>query len=195
MSKSVMKIPFMGLWLTVDQLAGYGTEYANMSLRESNDKGLPGKRIRANFGVRRSEVIAMAFRLLDVADMMQPDSTYATSDSVHSSKGESVPAHDGFNTLRREVRPVDIDEIDGRKRDVAERFERLRRRLPTLQLAQRVLERCDDDVAQTLTALLMMADQAGDLPLRAELQVVPAAEGIRGDADFVLECATTNTKH
>lgn len=196
MSKTVMKIPFMGYWLTIDRLAGYGTEYADMSLRENNDKGQPGKRIKANFGVKRAEVIAMAFNLLDVADMMQPDSTYATSDSVHSSKGESIPVHAGFNQLRREVRPPDIDEVDGRKRDVAERFERLRQRMPELQLAQRVFERCSDEVALTLASLLVMVDQTGDLPLRAGMQFMPSPEAMQAMASAVAGAeAGDKTKH
>lgn len=196
MSKTVMKVPFMGYWLTVDRLAGYGTEYADMSLRESNGKGQPGRRVKAKFGVKRAEVIAMAFNLLDVAEMMQPDSTYATSDSVHSSKGESIPIHAGFNQLRREVRQPNIDEVDGRKRDVAVRFERMRQRMPVLQLAQRVLERCEEDVAQTLSALLVMVDETGDLPLRAVMQVTPSPEAMVAMSTAVA-CAETGdkTKH
>lgn len=195
MSKPVMKVPFMGYWLTVDRIGGYGSEHADLALRESTPKGVPGKRIKANFGVKRADLIAMAFNLLDVADAMQPDSTYATSDSVHSGKGESIPCNAGFNQLRREVRPLDIDEVDGRKRDVAERFERLRKRMPSLQLAQRVLERCNDDVAQTISCLLILADQSGDLPVRVGMDMAPSPEAMESMAVMMQASDPDKIKH
>lgn len=195
MSKPVMKVPFMGYWLTVDRIGGYGSEHADLALRESTEKGAPGKRVKALFGAKRADLIGMAFNLLDVADAMQPDSTYATSDSVHSGKGESIPAHAGFNQLRKDVRPLDIDEVDGRKRDVAERFEKLRKRMPTLQLAQRVSERCNDDVAQTIACLLIMADQTGDLPVRVGMGMAPSPEAMEAMAEMMESADPNKIKH
>lgn len=171
MSKPVMKTRFLGKqhqgqWLTVDRLYGSGAEYADLSFRDCNEKGQPGKRIVVEFGVTRTEVIQAAFGLLDVADVMQPESTYAHSESVHS--GLSEPRPDSLSFLE-----LNLAE---RKRDVVKNHQRLRERMPTLQLAQRVLERCNDEVAATLCALLVTADQTGDLPLRAETVVRPPPE-------------------
>ncbi|MDR0770597.1 MAG: hypothetical protein LBE75_05315 [Burkholderiales bacterium] len=181
MNKRVMEVPFMGYWITVDRIGGYGAERCDISLRERNEKGRPGKRANGYFGARRAELIRMAFDLLDVADFMQPDTTYAMSDTVHASKGESLPVHAGFNKLRKEVGTVlNDEEVEKRKLSTTLRFEQIRRRMSTLQLAQIVLEECNTDIAESINAILTFAKKSGDLPFRAEfgITVLPEKPGV-----------------
>lgn len=174
-----MKTPLFGLWLTVERLAGFGGERVDVSLREPNEKGQPGKRIKAQYGMNRAMVIAAAFALLDVADQMLADSTFATSDALPCNKGESQPLNSTFQKLRAEAaaRAAGINPSE-RAADMAVKFERLRGRLPTLQLAQRVLENCGDDVHQSLAALLMLADNTNALPFSAGVEIVPAGSSL-----------------
>lgn len=176
-NKPLLKVELFGHYLTVDDLSGYGTEYATLSLREIKNKakGQPGRRIKLDQATR-TKLIELAFGLLDVADQMQPKATYATSDTVHSGMAEPSPANATFHKLAEEAREPDID---GRRRDTSARWLRLQQRMPELQLAQRVLERCSDDVALTLASLLVMVDQTGDLPLRAGMQVMPSPEAMQ----------------
>ena len=182
-NKPLLKAELFGHYLTVDDLGGYGTEYATLSLREIKNKlkGQPGRRVMLDQATR-TKLIELAFGLLDVADQMQPKATYATSDTVHSGMAEPTPANGTFHKLAAEARGEDID---GRRRDAALRFQRLRKRMPELQLAQRVLERCSDEVAITLASLLLMVDQTGDLPLRAGMQVMPSPEAMSALASAV----------
>lgn len=193
--KHLLKFELFDHYLTVDELTGYGTEYATLSLREIKDKakGLPGRRVKLNPATTRTQLIELAFGLLDVADQMQPKATYATSDTVHSGMAEPTPANATFHKLAEEAREPDID---GRRRDTSARFQRLRQRMPELQLAQRVFERCSDEVALTLASLLVMVDQTGDLPLRAGMQVMPSPEAMQAMASAVAGAeAGDKTKH
>ena len=193
--KHLLKFELFGHYLTVDELTGYGAEYATLSLREIKDKakGLPGRRVKLNPATTRTQLIELAFGLLDVADQMQPKATYATSDTVHSGMAEPTPANATFHKLAEEAREPDID---GRRRDTSARFQRLRQRMPELQLAQRVFERCSDEVALTLASLLVMVDQTGDLPLRAGMQFMPSPEAMQAMASAVAGAeAGDKTKH
>lgn len=181
--KPLMKFELFGHYLTVDDLGGgYGTEFATLSLREIKDKskGQVGRRVMLNPATTRTQLIDLAFGLLDVADQMQPRATYAMSDTVHSGMSEPTPSNATFHKLAEEAREPDID---GRRRDTSARFQRLRQRMPELQLAQRVLERCSDEVALTLASLLVMVDQTGDLPLRAGVQLMPSEEAMAAMAE------------
>jgi hypothetical protein len=193
--KHLLKFELFDHYLTVDELTGYGTEYATLSLREIKDKakGLPGRRVKLNPATTRTQLIELAFGLLDVADQMQPKATYATSDTVHSGMAEPTPANATFHKLAEEAREPDID---GRRRDTSARFQRLRQRMPELQLAQRVFERCSDEVALTLASLLVMVDQTGDLPLRAGMQFMPSPEAMQAMVSAVAGAeAGDKTKH
>lgn len=193
--KHLLKFELFGHYLTVDELTGYGTEYATLSLREIKDKakGLPGRRVKLNPATTRTQLIELAFGLLDVADQMQPKATYAMSDTVHSGMSEPTPSNATFHKLAEEAREPDID---GRRRDNSMRFQRLRERMPELQLAQRVLERCSDEVALTLASLLVMVDQTGDLPLRVGMQVMPSPEAMAAMTTAVAGVdAGDKTKH
>jgi hypothetical protein len=174
-TKPLLKFEIFGHYLTVDDLTGYGSEFATVSLREikNKPKAQPGSRVMLNPATSRTQLIELAFGLLDVADQMQPKATFATSDTVHSGAAEPTPLNSTFCKLAQDSPQPDIDR---RRRDVSARFHRLRQRMPELQLAQRVLERCSDEVAMTLASLLFMADQTGDLPLRAGMQVAPSPE-------------------
>ncbi|TAL87331.1 MAG: hypothetical protein EPN74_02085 [Rhodanobacter sp.] len=167
MSKFLMKTPFFGYWLTVDELHGYGTERATLSLRERNRHGQPGKRVGADFGMKRAAVIATAFELLDIADKMLPSTTFATSDTEFCTSAEPIPCNDTFLAMEQEE-----TNVQARCQRAVNAFSNLRRRLPTLQRLQRLLEQCDDDIAATMDVMLLMLEQTGDLPFRASVGVV-----------------------
>lgn len=150
MSKCLMKTPFFGYWLTVDELHGYGTERATLSLRERNRHGQPGKRVGADFGMKRAAVIATAFELLDIADKMLPSTTFATSDTVFSARAEPLPRNETFMAMER---------LEQENTQV-----KVRRR--------RLLEQCHDDIAATMDVMLLMLEQTGDLPFRASVGMV-----------------------
>lgn len=166
MSKCLMKTPFFGYWLTVDQLHGYGTEYASLSLRESARSGRPGKRVGVRYAMKRAEVIDCAFELLDIADKMLPSTTFSTSDAVFCNSAEPRPRNETFSAVEQKNA-----QVQARRRHAVNAFSKLRRRLPMLQRLQRVLEQCDDNLAATLDATLLIAEQTGDLPFHAHVEV------------------------
>lgn len=176
MNKNLPPKRFFDFWLTVDDVSGHGSEYAILSLRGSTPRGRPGKRL-AMKGMTRGEVVEIAFQLLDLADQMQPKTTYATSESV-STEQEPLPHSDAFFSA------LDATTEMARRRDVAERYRRLKSRMPLLQLAQRVLERCDDEIADTLHATLLGVAQTGTLPFSAfiEFREAPDPTSLSNDA-------------
>lgn len=158
------------LWLCVECLAGCGY-LAILSIRETKLVGgkkeqrmkqaKPGARLFLDHK-KREDLIALAFDLLAIAERMQPEATYNNSQSRYARGKDQQPYSEAFR--------LTLDQIQDKKKAVANRWRNLHNRMHILQLAQRVLEDCDEETAGLLATLLMAADQTGTLPIRASIQ-------------------------
>lgn len=170
--------------LTTEGVSGVGCEHATVGLRALGEDGAPGTCVMVEHGLSRSDVIALAFGLLDIADQMQPLATYSTSSAVAGALTEFAPGNETFTRLVAEHAAASSS-VAERRLDTAQRYRLLKERMPTLQLCQRVLERASKDVADTLYAMLSMADQCGNLPFRAGMSVAPS-EGLQQTLESAL---------
>lgn len=131
--------------LTVDSITTHGAARAMVSVRGHEDPDCPA----ASAALTRDALVAFALGILDLSEHLVEDGAYHTSDSVR----------DGQAT------------VSTRHRDGLRRYFRIRDRLPILQLAQRVLEKADDNTARKLLILLGHADATGQLPLEVNLDL------------------------
>lgn len=159
MAKHLVESKLFDGWLTLDELGGASKEVAILSLRKENTKGNPGKRLRMSI-INRAELTALAFALLDITDLMSPESVNATSQVFGTRFAEPWPVNETFMKMAN---------TDQRRRDVAQRHRRINERMPILHRAQRLLEECDDKVAETLDFVMSVAKHTGDLPLRTNV--------------------------
>lgn len=169
--------------LCIEGFPGYGSEMAILSLRSFKENGKTGSRVHVG-NVDRATLIGFAFGLLDVAEKMQPRTTYQQSSCVGTAGQEPTPRHTDFWADKDPEEPGDIQQ---RRQSTHDRFCKLRKRLPTLQLAQRVLEACDTEVAHTVHYLLTIAEQGEALPFRLEFALAvpidnPETDSITPDA-------------
>lgn len=125
--------------VTVDGITGHGAARATFTLNTPAGD--------ASGACTREALVSFALDLLALSGQMIDDAAYATSDTVR--EGEGL--------------------ISRRHSDGLRRFFRLRARLPILQLAQGVLEKADDQTANTLLALLAQAQATGSLPIKVDV--------------------------
>lgn len=186
MSKEQVHFKFNigSLAVSVEGGGGYGAprmnDYVAMSVRMLNENGRPGKRESVNHYVKRQEIAAIGMAFLDVARKMAPETTWARSETVAS-----------YRTQQRAVIPLTAAEKDGIDkflaecgehilRDPAASFDKLRKRIATLQRVQFLLERLDDNGAEQLDILTTIMEHTGALPMKLGLAVVPL-DGLAGE--------------
>jgi hypothetical protein len=171
--------------ITLEDGGGYGApiafDHVTMCVRRLAENGKPGAREAVHFGVRRTEIAAIGMSFLNVAANMAPETIWARSEIVASAGAQQRPVvplslEEGQN-LTDYLAQIDPKLV----RDPLISFDKLRKRMPTLQRAQFLLERVDDDVAQQIDILLALVEQTGALPVRFELVPIPA-EGLMPDA-------------
>jgi len=139
--------------IAVDSISGHGAAEATIEIRKIGATKR-GNRTTASGRVNRQSLTLFALQLLDLAEQMMHPDAYASSTAMANSD-------------------VTRAMIDRRRKDSTQRYFRLIDRLPILQLSQRVLERCDDTVAQTLLLLLGHAEVSGTMPVSAKVQLSP----------------------
>jgi hypothetical protein len=139
--------------VALESISGHGAARAAFSLKQITPCGKIGREWDAG-SVTRTEMTTFALNLLDIADQMMHDEAYSRSSALNP-------------TATEEARAI----LERRKKDATQRYFRITERLPILLLAQRVIERCNDEVAQSLLMLLGHAEARGVLPLKVALQV------------------------
>lgn len=145
------------LMVCVDRISGHGNARASLSVRRVSPAGQPGRAVACSSQVSRNDLIGFACGLLAVAEQMIDPKAFTSTDSFDE--------------------PHQAEALRKRSTDATKRYFRLQDRLPLLQLSQRVLERCSDEVANTLLALLANADATGVLPVKADVRVGLSAVG------------------
>lgn len=139
------------LMVSVERISGHGNARASMSVRRLSPDGEPAAAVACSSHVSRNDLIGFACGLLGVAEQMIEPKAFTSTDSF--------------------AEPHQAEALRKRSSDATKRYFALQDRLPLLQLTQRVLERCSDEVAHTLLALLANADSTGVLPVKADVRV------------------------
>jgi len=168
------------LAVCVEDGSGYGAptlfDTVGLSIRTIGEKGKLGKREAVTHFVHRHEIASIGMAFLDVAKQMTPETIWGRSETVYSS------------AQQHQVLPLSVQERNGREdyitkmgpallSDPASSFEKLRKRMPTLQRMQYLLERVDDTQAQQLEMLLTIMEHVGTLPFSIAVgAVLPNAE-------------------
>ncbi len=160
-------------WLCVESLAGHDT-MAVLSLRKTKIVGgknkqfkRPGPRLLLDHK-KRHDLIALALDLLAVAQKMLPEATFNNSRGVFARGKDQEPQSEAFRFTREQLQET--------IRTKVQRWHTLHERIHILQLAARVLEDCNEDVATTIASLLFVAERQGALPITAVLQASPVDE-------------------
>lgn len=166
---------------------GYGSptlhDTVTLSVREVKENGKLGGR-QSVIAARRTDIAAIGMSFLDVARTMAPETMWARSDTVATSKQQ--PKARPLTVKNREDMDKFVDEAGADLvRSPAVAFEKLRQRMPILQRLQYLLERTDDGLAEQLEILLMVAEQTGKLPF--EISLLPAGMVVAGDDDPVVK--------
>lgn len=143
--------------IQVESITGHGAARAALAMR------LDGARV-ATESLTRETLFSFALELLDLCENMVDDRAYHTSDSMRDGKGA----------------------VSSRYEDGLRMHYRLRDRLPILQLAQRLLERADDETANTFLTLLASASTTGEIPIRVEVDFKHAPTAPRPPAALSL---------
>lgn len=154
-----------GFWLVVeDYVDAMAPDAVLVSLR-GDVKGArrPGPRTAFENVVGRAQLFGLAYDLIDVAEVMLPETTLNTSAAIAKGGALPIPRNKRFADGAREHRgPRHRPHEDG----VMAAFARIQGRMPVLQRAQRVLERCDDATADYVEDILIQIERAGStLPL------------------------------
>jgi hypothetical protein len=173
-----VKFPIGDKWVCVEDGGGCVPEHPDhvtFAVCEAQTNGRPGARVAARFAVRRHRVLELALRLLELADRMTPETTWANSRAVLD-EGQPPQVFEGGEGDRALVERLIGDAPLNFARNAWAKSERLRARMPVLRAAQGLLEHCDDDTAASLHVLIAAADLHGGLPV----QLVVA----RADTDF-----------
>jgi hypothetical protein len=157
-------------WLCIESADGPAPGHPDsvtVALRRSRSRGQPGRRIEANPGTQRCEILALGLRLLELADRMTPETTWSESQAAHG--GARPPRVLNLGAAERElIERLSPDQPIDFARHVYQCSERLRVRMPILRAAQSVLEHCNDETAAGLYLMLATADMYGYLPVRTE---------------------------
>jgi hypothetical protein len=136
--------------IAVTAISGHGAAEATIEVQKASQGR--GNRPAVEGRVNRQNLTLFALELLDLAEQMVHQDAYASSTALAN------------NDVTRAL-------IDRRRKDATQRYFRIVDRLPILQLCQRVLERCDDTVAQTLLLLLGHAEANGTMPVTAKVHL------------------------
>ncbi len=163
-----------GLWLVVEEFVGIGDRAVLMSIRQRStgrDTSRPGPRLCLDQSAGRAKLLTLAYDLIDVADRMLPETTMATSETVATTGTLPTVHNRRFNEEGRRITAGSRDLH--RELDAATRWRVLERRLPTLQRAQRVLERCDRDTAEWLEDVLTVVERTGRPPVLPNVTPAP----------------------
>lgn len=153
---------------------GYGSpelhDSVTLSIRAVNNKNKLGARDAVSFYAKRSEMAAIGLAFLDVARGMAPETMWARSEQVVSGKTQqkrimplTMVEEGGIQKMLDELGPELV-------RSPAVQFDKLRARMPTLQRMQFLLERANDDLAQQLDLLLLLAEMNDVLPFRVVVE-------------------------
>ncbi len=160
-------------WLCVESLTSTATE-AVLSLRKTKTVGgknkqfkRPGPRLLLDYK-KRHQLIALALDLLAVAQKMLPEATFNNSRTTFARGNDQEPQSEAFQVAH--------EQLEEKIRTNVRHWHTLHERIYILQLAARVLEDCDEDVATTIAALLFVAERGGALPITAVLRASPVDE-------------------
>ena len=162
-----------GLWLVVEEFVGIGDRAVLMSIRRraaGRNTSRPGPRLCLDQSAGRAKLLALAYDLIAVADRMLPETTMVTSEVVATAGTLPAVHNRRFNEEGHRIAAGSRDLH--RERDAATRWRVLERRLPALQRAQRVLERCDRETAEWLEDVLTVVERTGRPPVLPN--VIPA---------------------
>lgn len=162
------------LWLCVEKLERYGGAVM-VAVRKTKIIGKkeklplkrPGPRLLLDYK-KRHEVIALAFDLLGIAQKMLPEVTFNNSQWHYAPGQDRQPQSEAFRFTCELVKKT--------MEESAHRWRKLNDRIHILQLAARVLEDCDEDVATTIGSLLFLAERQGVLPITASFHASPIDE-------------------
>ncbi len=146
---------------TVDSITGHGAAEATLAVRRAERGGVASRRIPSGT-VSRPALTSFALELLDLAEQMIHPGAYRESAELEATSSHPIAQR--------------------RRREATQRYFRLVDRLPVLQLAQKVVETCDDHVIKTLLLLLAHADTHGTLPVNAKLELSPVLAPTKGAA-------------
>lgn len=146
MTKTFPEIQLGSTLLAIDAIAGHGAESARFVTRRVGANGKAGRKSIIANAVPREQIAAYAIDLLELCELMVDGAAYTTTDALPQ------PGRARIGSIRA---------------DAVKRHARLRDRLPLLMLAQRVIERADDEVTSTLLALLANMEATGKTPIRA----------------------------
>jgi hypothetical protein len=190
--KTAIKFQIGSMWFCVENSRGVASGYPDevtVTLRESRVNGRPGRRIEANPGTQRNEILALGLRLLDLADRMTPETTWSASRIVHGDGHPPRTFNLGAADLELVERLAPHKPLDF-ARHAYESAERLRTRMPILRAAQSVLEHCDNETANGLYVILAAADMYGRLPFRPELATAESGQSLHSGG-----CKDDTTQH
>lgn len=151
--------------LTIEHSSGESErpEAVTLAVRERREGRRAGARVAVAFGQSRATLLEFGLAILELVDRMP---AFRPRDAMPA----LLHATPEKRALRKNV--IDYQDVDPivTARDAAKRYDNLRARALTLQLAQRVLERCDEETAGTLHVLLACAAESGRLPVTLTVQ-------------------------
>ncbi|MBX5664478.1 hypothetical protein [Pseudomonas aeruginosa] len=146
----------------------------SFTIRERREKGQPGTMLDRQYDVKRSQILALALSMLDIASHMAVEPIWQRSETVGS--GRLRPLWPLTKKEREFLSDLKNEEVKAIRKNVQTSYENLRRRVHILQRCQFVLERISDDSASQLDMMLTVLEQYGALPVRVEPGVVPNFE-------------------
>lgn len=154
-----------GFWLVVEEHVGCVPDAVLVSLRETaKDARRPGSRMAFDLPVGRAQLLGLAYDLLDVVETMLPETAMTTSAVIAKAGALPCVRNKRFSDGARECQgPRSRAREDG----FMAAFARIQGRMPVLQRAQRVLERCDDATADWIEDVLTAIERTGRPPLLA----------------------------
>lgn len=165
------------LAVCVEGGGGYGAseglyDTVGVCVRKVTDKKVGAREAVTHF-VHRGEIAAIGLSFLDVARQMAPETAWARSETVFQGRSQQRPVIP-MSMQERETIDAFVNETGiNLLRDPVASFDKLRRRIHTLQKAQFLLERVDDGTAQQLDLFLTLVEQTGSLPFQIGVGIAP----------------------
>uniref|UniRef100_UPI003BEEF89D hypothetical protein n=1 Tax=Burkholderia arboris TaxID=488730 RepID=UPI003BEEF89D len=151
--------------LTIEHSSGdhVRPDTVTLAVREARAGRRAGARLGVAFGQQRADLLDFAIGILELVDRMPARREPDTMPPLLTRTPEK-------RALRR--RMADSNAVDpmADARAAVKRYENLRARALTLYLAQRVLERADEETVGALHVLLACALESGKLPVSMTVQ-------------------------
>jgi hypothetical protein len=165
-----VKFPIGNQFFAIEAGSGYAAAHPDsvtVAIRERTAKSTPGRRVAADFTVRRAELTDLGLQILELAQNMSPETLWQESGAVGVAHGR-LPRL-ALPLPEQTLPPIDLEK---RIQTTRERYDKLSQRITILRMAQQVLETCDPETAGSLHLLLVCVTHTGKLPMQIVVDAV-----------------------